>query len=127
LGLKSPLREPCPYGTPPDIEIESETQWTINKTPREKADSNLCQLIMTNVRACVGCPMNSNEWGRPEPSEFLVFILELSDLIEAGWQPELPMVEWRALALLKRKRNQAEMKRLNEQREKSMKGMKYHS
>jgi hypothetical protein len=71
-------------------------------------------MIMTKATACIGCPMNSNEWEKDAPSEFLLHILNLSELIAAGFQAELPMVEWQSLAVLKRKRNEAEVRRMKE-------------
>lgn len=62
------------------------------------------------ANACIGCPMNSNE--RPKPSGYLLHILELDEIISVGFRTPLPIVEWKALALLKRKRAEAELKRL---------------
>lgn len=107
LGLgKLASKERCPYGFPPSIEIISETDWTIDGVSRKNADHSLCQAIIANSKACDGCPLYVE---RKEPSDFLQRVIELDELIGAGYRPELPFVEWKGIALLKRKRNEKEI------------------
>ena len=111
MGLKGKLKEHCPYGAPPAIDIQSESDWTINEIPRAEADPSLCQIIIASADACGGCPLNI----APEPiSDFLGDLLELDEVVAAGAQLDLTWAEWKAIALLKRKRNEAEIKRMKE-------------
>lgn len=111
LGLKGKLLEHCPYGAPPAIDIEANGDWTINEIPRAEADPDLCQIIIASANACSGCPLNI----APEPiSDSLGYLLELDEIVSAGARLKLSWGEWKAIALLKRKRQEAEMKRMKE-------------
>ena len=113
LGLKGKLADHCPYGAPPAIDVHNETEWTINEIPRQEADPDLCQIIIASVNACDSCPLNVP----PEPiSDQLGYLLELDEIVSAGARLELSWGEWKAVALLKRKRNEAELKRMKEKR-----------
>jgi len=62
-------------------------------------------------RACESCPLNPYRGGkeRPEPSQFIQQILTLDEYMQAGVSFEfddLKRLEWRGLALLKRKEKQ---------------------
>jgi hypothetical protein len=111
LGLNGRLAENCPYGSPPAIEIESSESWTINGRERTKADPYLCQLIIVNADACATCPLNHEP---KQPSDYLSYILELDEIITCGAHLDLPFADWKAIGLLKRKRNEAEIKRMKE-------------
>ena len=114
LGLNDKLKkEHCPYGNPPAIEIESESEWTINGISRNKADPALCQIIIASSDACVGCPLNVP---KKTPSDYLNYIVELDEVLSAGCQLELTWGEWRCRALLQRKRNEVEIKRMKEKK-----------
>ena len=91
----------------------NETEWTINEIPRQEADPDLCQVIIASANACDSCPLNIP----PEPiSDNLADILELDEIVSAGARLELSWSEWKTIALLKRKRNEAEIKRMKEKR-----------
>ena len=98
---------------PPAIEIESENAWTINGIPRGKADPDLCQIIISDAHACAGCPLNVPQ---KAPSDFLNYVLELDEIVAAGARLELSFFEWKTIALLKRKRNEAEIRRMKERK-----------
>lgn len=70
---------------------------------------------MVSVNACVDCPLNP---GPPaQPSAYCQFIFELWEFTEAGARfdfSELPLLDWRALALLRRKQREKEIKSLKE-------------
>jgi hypothetical protein len=117
LGLNSKTpKERCPYGSPPDIEIQSETQWTINDTPQTEADVNLCLLIIAQPDACATCPLAEVEPEEP-PSELLQYLVRLEGLIAVGAQipfESQPMLIWNALKLLKIKRDEKNLKDIKE-------------
>ena len=52
----------------------------------------------------------------PEPSAFLQLILEVDELMEAGANIEPEYIELKARGLLRRKRNEKQVKDLEEQR-----------
>lgn len=55
-------------------------------------------------------------WIPEPPSEYLSHIIELADFIDAGYHPNLPAEEWRALSILKRKRNEAQIKEIKQKK-----------
>lgn len=67
---------------------------------------------MSDANACTGCPLNTGP--QKAPSDYLNYVVELDEIISAGARLELPLIEWKAIALLKRKRNEAEVKRMKE-------------
>ena len=107
LGLVGAPKEKCPYKIPPSVDVQSETAWTINGVPREQADQSLCQMIIVNQNACTGCPMNVKP---PEPSAFLQLVLEVDELMEAGANIEPDYIELKARGILRRKRNEKQIK-----------------
>ena len=68
-------------------------------------------MIIVNQNACVGCPMNVTP---PEPSAFLQLILEVDELMEAGANIEPEYIELKARGLLRRKRNEKQVKEMDE-------------
>jgi hypothetical protein len=92
-------------------------EWTINGVERTKADEG-CQPIMVNKDACATCPLAVKAPEEP-PSEYLQRLLYLDGLQQAGAQipfDYLTMVEWEGLALLKRKRDDKQIKDLKAKR-----------
>jgi hypothetical protein len=118
LGLTGKLKnqKSCPYGQPPQIDVDSDTEWTINEVPRTQADPSLCQIIITNKDACGTCPLNPRVYGKdiPAQSDLLRYIVELNDVVSAGAHLNLDWFEWKAIALLKRKYNAAEIKAIRD-------------
>jgi len=64
-------------------------------------------MIIVNQNACVGCEMNVKP---PEPSAFLQLVLEVDELMEAGANIEPDYIELKARGILRRKRNEKQIK-----------------
>ena len=115
LTVKTP-KERCPYGIPPDIEVQSETQWTINDKPQTEADGNLCLLIIAQPDACATCPLAEVE-PEEQPSAFVRYLVHLDGLIAVGAQipfESQPMRVWNGLRLLKMKRDEKSLRDMKE-------------
>jgi len=110
LGLKSaPKKEHCPYNEPPDIQLVADS-WTINDTPREKADPSLCALIIANADACATCPLADLKDEPQEPPsllfQHLVFLADAQAIGVRFSYSELSRIELEGLKVLKRKRDE---------------------
>jgi len=108
----------CPYGIPPDIEIQSETEWTINDIPRNEADTKLCQLIIAQPDACATCPLAEVEPQQP-PSKFVQYLIHLDGLIAVGAHipyDSQPTIVWTGLKILRMKRDEKTMREMKEKK-----------
>ena len=103
---------------PPEIEIESQSEWTINGQPRNKGKPE-CQIIMTDPQACATCPLAEKEPEEP-PSAFIQHLVHLEGLILVGAHfnyADLSTREWTGLKLLKLKRDERSMAEMKKQRQ----------
>ena len=92
----------------------SENDWTVNGFPRLKDQG--CQLISAAPNACDTCPLAEKEPENP-PSPFLQHLVYLADLQEVGAQfafSDLTLTEWEGLKILKRKRDEKQIRDLKQ-------------
>lgn len=95
----------------PEIEIDTPGEWTINGTPRLKANRE-CQLIMHAPDACATCPLAEYPQEEP-PSAFLQHLIHIDGLQSVGAHfafEDLPKIEWDGLKLLHVKRNEKQIR-----------------
>jgi len=88
-----------------------DNDWLINSLPRLNANPD-CQIIQVSPVACDTCPL-ADRGPEDPPSPFLQHVVYLSSLQEAGAQfgfNELTSAEWEGLRMLKRKRDEKQIR-----------------
>lgn len=108
----------CPYGDPPEVEIQSETEWTIDGKPKDIINDP-CAYIVRDPHACNDCPLNPYvaEENSPTASPFLAFVLRVERLQDTGAAfpfDALSSLEWKALGMLKIERQKADLREMKE-------------